>query len=177
MAARQVMTRPPPNGTPAQSDRTSGPQTCTIASASRGRSVGIGPMGATAGAAAAGAPDGAAAPGTTTAAAAAANRRHGAATRRRQLRFVALETLQRFGAAGLHAGAMGHEIGPARRADGGFLLIRGRRRGGWRGPVPVAWALPAFWPVPPAALAQQQPAMVPQQPAAKPEAIAPQLGS
>ncbi len=57
------MIRPPPNGTPAQSDRTSTPQICTIASASRGRSIGIGPMGATAGAAAAaGAPDGAAAP-------------------------------------------------------------------------------------------------------------------
>ena len=56
------MTRPPPNGTPAQSDRTSTPQICTIASASRGRSIGIGPMGATAGAAVvAGAPDGAAA--------------------------------------------------------------------------------------------------------------------
>ena len=61
-AARQLMTRPPPNGTPAQSDRTSTPQICTIASASRGRSIGIGPIGATAGAAvAAGAPDGAAA--------------------------------------------------------------------------------------------------------------------
>src|SRR6202035_875455 len=61
-AARQLMTRPPPNGTPAQSDRTSTPQICTIASAWRGRSIGIGPMGATAGAAvAAGAPDGAAA--------------------------------------------------------------------------------------------------------------------
>ena len=57
------MIRPPPNGTPAQSDRTSTPQICTIASASRGRSIGIGPIGATAGAAAAaGAPDGAAAP-------------------------------------------------------------------------------------------------------------------
>jgi hypothetical protein len=57
------MIRPPPNGTPAQSDRTSTPQICTIASASRGRSIGIGPSGATAGAAAAaGAPDGAAAP-------------------------------------------------------------------------------------------------------------------
>src|SRR5580704_4250189 len=56
------MTRPPPNGTPAQSDRTSTPQICTIASASRGRSIGTGPIGATAGAAvAAGAPDGAAA--------------------------------------------------------------------------------------------------------------------
>jgi hypothetical protein len=57
------MTQPPPNGTPAQSERTSTPQICTIASASRGRSIGIGPIGATAGAAvAAGAPpDGAAA--------------------------------------------------------------------------------------------------------------------
>ena len=56
------MIRPPPNGTPAQNDRTSTPQICTIASASRGRSIGIGPIGATAGAAvAAGAPDGAAA--------------------------------------------------------------------------------------------------------------------
>src|SRR5580704_4125972 len=56
------MIRPPPNGTPAQSDRTSTPQICTIASASRGRSIGIGPMGATVGAAvAAGAPEGAAA--------------------------------------------------------------------------------------------------------------------
>ena len=52
------MTRPPPNGTPAQSDRTSAPQICTIASASRGRSIGIGPIGAGA-AVAAGAPDGA----------------------------------------------------------------------------------------------------------------------
>ena len=56
------MIRPPPNGTPAQSDRTSTPQICTIASASRGRSIGIGPSGATAGATVAGgAPDGAAA--------------------------------------------------------------------------------------------------------------------
>jgi len=55
------MTRPPPNGTPAQSDRTSTPQICTMARASRGRSIGIGPMGATAGAAAAaGGPAGAA---------------------------------------------------------------------------------------------------------------------
>jgi hypothetical protein len=66
-------------------------------------------------------------------ASAATDCRHGAAARRRELGFVALETLQRFGAAGLHARAMGHEIGPARGADRGFLLCRWGRRCGGRG--------------------------------------------
>ena len=72
---------------------------------------------------------------------AAADRGHGAAARCRELRLVALETLQCFGTARLHARATGHEIGPARGADGGRLLRRRfrrcggcrRGRGGWRG--------------------------------------------
>ena len=149
------MIRPPPNGTPAQSDRTSTPQICTIASASRGRSIGIGPMGATAGAAVVGRCSGWCRRRRT-----AADRGHGAAARCRELRLVALETLQRFGAAGLHARAMGHEIGPARGADGGRLLRRRFRRraaaarpgrrarqgrvGRWRAPAPPVLALAGF---------------------------------
>ncbi len=95
---------------------------------------------------------------------AAADRGHGAAARCRQLRLVAFETLQSFGAAGLHACAIGHEIGPARGADGGGLLCsrcrrRGRRRRGGRSTDACrfrqALALPASWPAPFAASAQR----------------------
>ena len=50
------------------------------------------------------------------------DRRDGAAARPRQLGAVLLQTLQRFGASGLHASAVRHEIGSARGTDGADLL-------------------------------------------------------
>ena len=89
-----------------------------IASASRGRSIGIGPMARLR-----------ALPRRVRCVAcrgggrsAAGNRRQRATAARRQRRSVALQALQRGGAARRHAGAMRHEVGAARGADRALLL-------------------------------------------------------